>query len=103
LPLADTQLFAFIEPLAEQSIVPFRQTRDHMIRAGCVRRSDDARIVRWQAHIVEPNVFARAQMVLRVILKDDANLAAQAGQRKLRDRPPGRGLPHEFDRALEAK
>src|SRR5450756_302632 len=94
LPLADAQLLTLLEPLAQHRVVAGGEAADDFVGAGLSRRRHDAGIVRRPVDVADPDVLARRELVLGVVLEDHAHLAAQVAGRELaqvdavdRDRP----------------
>ena len=85
LPLADAQLLAVLEPLAEQRVVAVAQAADDLVGAGVAGGGLDGRVVSGasaQVDVAHADVLARRELVLGEVLEDHAHLAAQARRRR---------------------
>ena len=80
LPLAARQLVALLEPAAQHGVELLRQLVDHRPRSGAIDRRVDARPVRDGVHLAQPDVLQGRELVLHVILEEDADAVAQVAR-----------------------
>ena len=80
LPFTDAQFYAILEQAAQLGVIALFEGADEACGTGAFRRPGDAGHMRGPADISKPDVVPDGHIVVHIILQDDSNLSAPAGQ-----------------------
>ena len=74
LPLANTQFFSILERLTKNRFVAMGQRADDVVSSRVARSGDNTFVVGRKGGVPKPDVLPGRQMILCIILENDADL-----------------------------